>query len=178
MNDLEIKGYDGDYKINENGDVFSYKFEKVVKIKPSYTNTGGYPQVSLRKDGITKAWTIPRLLLTTFKPTQEENMVVLHINDNPLDNRLENLRWGTQKENMQMKKLNGTSNDGERCWKAKLTNQDVIEICALLSAGQKQKVLAKQYGLSAGSISNIRTGKSWSSVTGIYYSKEDKNNGK
>lgn len=37
-----------------------------------------------------------RLILSTFEPTEDENLVVDHINGIRTDNRLENLRWVTK----------------------------------------------------------------------------------
>lgn len=33
-------------------------------------------------------------------PKPDEKSVVLHLDDNPLNNRVDNLKWGTQKENL------------------------------------------------------------------------------
>lgn len=41
------------------------------------------------------------LVCETFHgPKPFEEAVVMHLNDNPLDNRSENLKWGSQKENL------------------------------------------------------------------------------
>lgn len=59
-----------------------------------------YYHISNRKYGNLK---VHRLVCEAFhgeKP--EENSVVIHIDENALNNRAENLRWGTQKENLNM----------------------------------------------------------------------------
>lgn len=38
-------------------------------------------------------------------PRPDEKAVVIHINENAFDNRAENLRWGSQRENMNMQKM-------------------------------------------------------------------------
>jgi hypothetical protein len=46
---------------------------------------------------------VHRLVCEAFHgPPPFERAVVLHLNENALDNRPENLRWGTQKENLNM----------------------------------------------------------------------------
>ena len=46
---------------------------------------------------------VHRLVCEAFHgPAPSENSVVIHINEDSLDNRAENLRWGTQKENLNM----------------------------------------------------------------------------
>ena len=50
-----------------------------------------------------KNYKIHRLICEAFHgPAPEGKPVVLHLNENALDNRPENLRWGTQKENLNM----------------------------------------------------------------------------
>lgn len=50
-----------------------------------------------------KNYKVHRLICEAFHgPAPEGKNVVIHIDENALNNRPENLRWGTQKENMNM----------------------------------------------------------------------------
>lgn len=49
-----------------------------------------------------------RLLAMAYIPNPNNYPIVRHLNDNPLDNRLSNLAWGTQKDNIRDSMNNGT----------------------------------------------------------------------
>ena len=53
-----------------------------------------------------KNYKVHRLVCEAFHgPAPDGMTVVLHLNEDALDNRPENLRWGTQKENLNMPKF-------------------------------------------------------------------------
>lgn len=97
-NYVDINGYDG-YKINEKGEIISYKRVHPKKIKP-YVAGNGYWEVTLSPTkGKYKRLGLHRLLAETFIERPPHTEVVNHKNGNTLDYRLENLEWVTKSEN-------------------------------------------------------------------------------
>jgi hypothetical protein len=74
------------------------------------------------------------------------------------------LQWKTPSQNEDDKVTHGTSNRGERHGMAKLTAADANIIA---QDGRHPKLLAKIFGCSETTIYDIRSGKSWSHLTGI-----------
>lgn len=68
--------------------------------------------------------------------------------------------WATPATNHADKVVHGTTNRGERQWKSKLTETDVMEIRRLLNT-ESQASIAKKYGVDPSHISDIKRGKKW-----------------
>ena len=72
-------------------------------IKPEYElkygSSRGYKNVTLTKDGKRKGFTVHKLVASAFIPNLESKPYIDHINRDLLDNRVENLRWCTAREN-------------------------------------------------------------------------------
>ena len=88
----------------------------------------GYEVVSFSINDKTKTYYKHRLMLHAFVGPCPDNCEALHINGNRLDNRLENLRWGTRKENVADAIKHGTATIGSRNGAAKLTDEMVKSI--------------------------------------------------
>ena len=87
-----------------------------------------------------------------------EGLVCRHLNGNPLDNRLENICWGTQQENAQDAIRHGTAvclRCGERSVAAKLSNDDVTNIRRMYKEGYLQRELGDLYDVTQRHISDI-----------------------
>lgn len=72
------------------------------KILKQRTGSTGYKEVTIRNtEGILKRQKVHRLVLITFVGPPKDGQVAMHLDNNRTNNCLDNLRWGTQKENLQ-----------------------------------------------------------------------------
>lgn len=105
-----VVGYEGLYEISSMGRVNSLgrwgkgrngsmKYHKGGLLNVCYDNNG-YKCVVLSKEGKPKKCRIHRLIAEAFIPNPENKPCIDHINTIRDDNRIENLRWCTQKENL------------------------------------------------------------------------------
>lgn len=76
------------------------------------------------------------------------------------------LRWGTRKENQQDMVAHGRSNRGAKNPNTKITQQDVLALCAAFDAGESQYSIAARYGIKQSTVSAIVLGKNWGWLTG------------
>lgn len=93
----DIEGYEGLYQVSDKGNVYSARKDKKLKL---VNKKDGYVQVSLAKEGKTKAYRVHRLVAKAFVSNPNNYPVIDHIDGNPKNNVKENIRWCTQKDNV------------------------------------------------------------------------------
>ncbi len=81
--------------------------------------------------------------------------------DNPDDNRLTNLRYGSEADNAMDRSVRGRAPKGENSPTAALTETDVTSIRTMLQEGYDDGSIADVFGVGPGAIYNIRKGISW-----------------
>jgi hypothetical protein len=81
----------------------------------------------------------------------------MHLDENSLNNRPENLRWGTASENARAPKLiaHKRSLTGDAALRRKLSNADVL---AIRESGECTKKLAERYGVARGYVYQVLRG--------------------
>lgn len=130
----------------------------------------GYRQYKLvSRDGIRVHVRANRLVLETFSgPAPCNKHHAAHNNGNRLDNRLDNLRWATAKENCADQTKHGTKRRGDRVKNARLTDQQVLEIRQRYTGKRGEiRALGNAYGIANFStIQRIVTGKTYSHLPG------------
>ena len=109
----DVVGYEGLYKVSNLGRVRSFDWKIIITgvqkqpvdgirkgriLNPS-ENPKGYFDVTLHKDKKPKRVRVHRLVAQAFIPNPENKPYIDHINTIRTDNRVQNLRWATQKEN-------------------------------------------------------------------------------
>lgn len=111
----EITGYNGRYTIDELGNIYS----KGIKMSPFKINSG-YLAIKLRNRDNSKTYLIHRLVAEYFL---EGSGVVDHIDGNRLNNHVTNLRYCSQKENLDFK--GHEFNSGSNHYKSVFTLEQV-----------------------------------------------------
>lgn len=111
-----VVGYEGLYEVSDLGRVKRVAAGQGATpgIRKQSTHPSGYKQVSLSKGNRQRTHKAHRLVLEAFVGPRPEGMESCHANDIPGDNRLENLRWGTRRENLLERDTNGKPRSPER----------------------------------------------------------------
>jgi hypothetical protein len=91
-----ISGFEGLYEISDQGNLKSLRRNRLMR--PSVVNDVGHLQARLSKMGTVRYAYVHRLVLEAFVGQCPPGMQCRHLNGDPSDNRLENLRWGTPSE--------------------------------------------------------------------------------
>lgn len=85
------------YSVDTQGNILNTKREKKLN---STLDGSGYPQVKLYKDGIGYPFHVHKVVYVTFNGEVPQGYEIDHINGIKTDNRLENLRCVTHKDNV------------------------------------------------------------------------------
>ncbi len=114
----DVKGYEGDYQVSDLGRVKSLKFGK-EKIMKQFLSTYGYKRINFCKNNIQKTKEVHQLVAIAFlnhKPNGSK-IVVDHINNDRLNNRLSNIQLVSQRKNTSKDKTGGSSKFVGVSWK-------------------------------------------------------------
>jgi hypothetical protein len=131
------------------------------RLKKQCIANSGYWIIGYSTFNKTKSITVHTLLLKTFVGPRPEAHEALHINGNRLDNRLENLRWGTRKENVADAIRHGTATIGTKNKQAKFDEQRLKECWHLKQIGMQAKEIAKHFNVCVTTIHRIFSNKTY-----------------
>lgn len=93
----KIEGYEN-YSVSDTGLVRNNATEKLIS--PYATKKGGYLRLGLGNNGIRKNFLVHRLVAQAFIPNPDNFDTVDHINGDRTDNRVENLQWLSNRDNI------------------------------------------------------------------------------
>lgn len=156
-------GFAGFYEVSDAGNVASLKraTTRGRLLKP-HVSAWGYRVVTLSRYGEHYERRVARMVLEAFVGPCPPGTEACHGPGGKLDDSLANLSWGTRSKNQGEDRVrDGTSNRGERCGSAKLTEQIVIECRRRFAAGETQVALAAEFGVDQSVISDAVRGTTW-----------------
>lgn len=120
----DIPGWEGFYQVSDDGHV-----KGLARVSPAAdgrvwnvperelkvtADRLGYCRINLVRQGVRKSPLIHRLVMLAFVGPCPEGLEVRHLNGNPVDNRLENLSYGTRSENQLDAVRHGTHKNSKK----------------------------------------------------------------
>ncbi len=120
------------------------KPRKTPKVMSPNISPRGYHKMNLMRDLKTTVKLLHRAVLETFVGPCPEGMECAHLDGNPLNNRLNNLRWCTKKENMAHKDEHGTTSRGEHRPLAVFTEDEVRSMRNEMARGAARADIVRQ----------------------------------
>jgi len=156
----DAPGFEGRYWVSNKGRVKS----KRKALKPKI-NVDGYHYFDLGKGvGGDKRISAHALVLLTFDKARPVGMVIRHLDGNEKNNSLENICYGTYKENRADTVVHGTHVYGEATHNVKLTVKDAVFIQDNYKFQDKNlglSALSRRFGVVKQSILNVVNGVTW-----------------
>lgn len=145
----DIEGYEGIYQVSNLGNVRSvdrYITTKNGVVKPFKgvirslcLNRNGYPFVTLKVKSISKTVEVHRMVAQAFLPNPNNFPCVNHKDENPQNNRVDNLEWCTYKYNSNYgntQKRKSQNTDYSKC----VNNRDKVTIRRKITEKQRKEV--------------------------------------
>ncbi len=165
-----VPGWEG-YAVTNKGRVFTcrskYPFPEFPFVawaeKLATKGHRGYWVVSFHSRGRSKQFKLHQVVLMAFVGPKPEGFQGCHFDDNPDNNALANLRWGSASDNRRDMIRNGRNADrkGSKHPLSKLSAEDVERVKSLRAEGLTLRRIGDMFGISEGQVSLISRGKSW-----------------
>jgi hypothetical protein len=168
------------YEASSHGRVRSWNYpynphrkrRKTPLILVQHRRSDGYLQVKITDDeGVCLTRKTHRLVLLAFLGSPPGDWTASHMNNDPGDNRIENLSWEALSQNVRRQVPGGTRigkrRRGEAHHSTPLTTDDVLTIRRAYRPGLRghgAQAIAKGYGISKQAVLQIVRRKTWAHV--------------
>jgi len=148
-----------DYEVSNYGNVRSIKKCKILSLSKS----NGYLKISLYNNKKRKTCFVHRLVAFEFLPLKENKNIINHIDCNGYNNKIENIEWCNQSENIKhAHKLNRgfsytrNKNGSDLSWSIPVKQYTKSNI--LIKEHESMNLASKEVGCSASHISECCNG--------------------
>ncbi len=172
----DVPGLEGKYQASSLGRIRSldrlvptcYGAKRTVRgrVLSSRPGASGYVRIPPKVFG---TQFVHRLVAMAFIPNPHGLPVINHIDGNKANNRVENLEWCTQADNLRHAHRTGLARGmdlkkGDLSIASKLTSAQVSVIKRCLKEGHRSIDIAREFGVVKGTIAEIKAGRSWGHI--------------
>lgn len=154
--------YEDDYEVYEDGRFYSKKVDKFT----GTTNAYGYTVVCVH--GIQVL--LHRIVATCFIPNPDNKPMVNHKDGNKKNNRVDNLEWVTNAENMKHGWKTGLMKRGELHGASRYTDEQIHWVCQQLQDGMScaRIVDDAEFTINRNRVLGIRARRDWKHISKDY----------
>jgi hypothetical protein len=163
-----VPEWEGWYDVSSHGRVRSWRRRGSANLTAGepveilgYTHHTGRRQVQLRRGQDRRPRYVHDLVLTAFVGPRPPGCDGAHLNGDPADNRVGNLRWATVRENSGHRAVHGTYLHGERSHAHVLLEEEAAAIRLCMERGVSSLILAAAFGVDKSTICRIGAGTTW-----------------
>lgn len=169
-----VPGFEAEYEVSDLGRVRSTS--RIVEMRPGVWRPQRSRVLSLNRHGRGYLWArlysrgtptnvaVHRLVYEAFVGPLADAMQIDHLDFNPSNNRLDNLRPATARENTDRSNKAGRKAllHGDRNGMARLSAETAERIrVAYARGGVSQRAVAERFGVAQSRVSEIVRGRSW-----------------
>jgi len=162
----EVPGYPG-ILATADGRIISLRTPGFRRELGQRKNQGGYLCVNIKAApgrANKRKIVVHRLVLLAWHghpPAQSSRAVCRHLDGVKGNNRKDNLRWGTDKENHADAVLHGTQGHGMKASRRKLTSEQVSELRSMIASRVPYRQIAERFNIHKDYVYQIKVGRSW-----------------
>lgn len=146
------------FYVSEDGKIYSsttyYGDKSLHEKKTTVNKSRGYVYVRTSK----RNYQVHRLVAEAFIPKPNGKDYIDHKNGNRTDNRVENLEWVTQKENVSRTIARGRAYFAPKGSYKKYSQSDYDGVFALIKKGATYKEAGRQYGMPYSTVAHFMRG--------------------
>lgn len=171
-----------DYQVSRSGRVWGPgRYGKSGLLRPTPNSRTGHLYVTLYKNGKKVKKYVHQLVAEAFIPNPNNYPIVRHLDDDPSNNCVENLAWGTQVDNMRDAIRNDrfrylTDKDRENAMKKRRTPIKVTNLrTGKEMMFESQQEASRQLNISQGSINKVLSGRG-NSAGGCFFAYANSEN--
>jgi hypothetical protein len=171
----EVPDTNGYYRAGSDGSIWTcWKRGRPTnswwRLRSTAASKKRYLKVAIRMNGRKIVERVHVLVLRAFNGPCPDGMESRHLDGDKHNCSANNLAWGTPKQNSADKILHGTNVNpsvrGSKCWRATLTEKQVIEARKRASKGECWSGLAREFGVSSRAMISAISGTRWGWLPG------------